>query len=78
MNLVPRRGRIVCWGESDTVRGVVAKAFCPVETYGFGADNDWIAGDLEFTREAHAFSRRAPGRRTRAHATAAWPGGTMC
>ena len=39
VNLVPRRGRIVCWGESDTVRGVVAKAFCPVETYGFAADN---------------------------------------
>ena len=39
VNLVPRRGRIVCWGESATVRGVVAKAFCPVETYGFGGDN---------------------------------------
>ena len=36
VNLVPRSGRIVCWGESATVRGVVAKAFCPVETYGFG------------------------------------------
>ncbi len=49
VNLVPRRGRIVCWGESATVRGVVAKAFCPVETYGFGGDNFWIAGDLEFS-----------------------------
>lgn len=48
VNLVPRRGRIVCWGESDTVRGVVSKAFCPVETYGFAADNHWIAGDLDY------------------------------
>jgi UDP-N-acetylmuramate: L-alanyl-gamma-D-glutamyl-meso-diaminopimelate ligase len=48
VNLVPRRGRIVCWGESPTVRGVVEKAFCAVETYGFGGDNLWIAGDLEF------------------------------
>ncbi len=35
VNLVPRHGRIVCYGESSTVRGVVGKAFCPVETYGF-------------------------------------------
>ncbi len=55
VNLVPRRGRIVCWGESATVRGVVEKAFCPVETYGFGADNVWIAGDLEFREGATHF-----------------------
>ena len=55
VNLVPRRGRIVCWGESPTVRGVVEKAFCPVETYGFGGDNVWIAGDLEFRDGATQF-----------------------
>lgn len=55
VNLVPRRGRIVCWGESDTVRGVVAKALCRVETYGFGAGNDWVAGDVEFRDEATHF-----------------------
>jgi len=48
VNLVPRSGRIVAWGESETVRGVVAKAFCPVETYGFTPGVDWLAGDLEF------------------------------
>src|ERR1700675_557445 len=47
VNLVPRSGRIVAWGESDTVRGVVQKAFCPVETYGFTPGVDWLAGDLE-------------------------------
>jgi len=55
VNLVPRHGRIVCWGESETVRGVVAKAFCPVETYGFSGDNLWIAGDLEFRDGATHF-----------------------
>jgi UDP-N-acetylmuramate: L-alanyl-gamma-D-glutamyl-meso-diaminopimelate ligase len=55
VNLVPRRGRIVCWGESDTVRGVVAKALCKVETYGFSAGNDWVAGDVEFRDEATHF-----------------------
>jgi len=49
VNLVPRAGRIVAWGESETVRGVVQKAFCPVETYGFTPGVDWLAGDLEIT-----------------------------
>src|ERR1700733_8095082 len=61
VNLIPRRGRIVCWGESATVRGVVAKAFCPVETYGFGGDNFWIAGDLEFTEGATHFRAARQG-----------------
>ncbi len=60
VNLVPRRGRIVCWGESDTVRGVAAKAFCPVETYGFDAGNDWVAGDLEY-RDGTTHFRVAAG-----------------
>lgn len=47
VNLVPRHGRIVAWGESPAVRGVVAKAFCPVETYGLEKGCDWFAGDLE-------------------------------
>jgi len=47
VNLVPRHGRIVAWGESEKVRGVVQKAFCPVETYGFTPGVDWLAGDLE-------------------------------
>ncbi len=47
VNLVPRSGRIVAWGESETVRGVLQKAFCPVETYGFAPGVDWLAGDLE-------------------------------
>lgn len=54
VNLVPRRGKIVAWGESETVRGVVQKAFCPVETYGFTPGVDWLAGDLELSEgETH-------------------------
>jgi UDP-N-acetylmuramate: L-alanyl-gamma-D-glutamyl-meso-diaminopimelate ligase len=33
----------------------VAKAFCPVERYGFDAGNDWVAGDLEFREGATHF-----------------------
>jgi UDP-N-acetylmuramate: L-alanyl-gamma-D-glutamyl-meso-diaminopimelate ligase len=47
VNLVPRSGRIVAWGESETVRAAVQKAFCPVQTYGFTPGVDWLAGDLE-------------------------------
>ncbi len=55
VNLVPRRGRIVAWGESPSVMGSVAGAFCPVETYGLGGETDWVAGDLEFTEGATHF-----------------------
>jgi UDP-N-acetylmuramate: L-alanyl-gamma-D-glutamyl-meso-diaminopimelate ligase len=47
VNLVPRRGRVVVWGDTEqsgpALRRVVEKAFCPVETYGFGPQNDWAA-----------------------------------
>jgi UDP-N-acetylmuramate: L-alanyl-gamma-D-glutamyl-meso-diaminopimelate ligase len=55
VNLVPRSGRIVAWGESETVRGVVQKAFCPVETYGFSSEMDWLAGDVQFSEDATHF-----------------------
>jgi UDP-N-acetylmuramate: L-alanyl-gamma-D-glutamyl-meso-diaminopimelate ligase len=46
VNLVPRRGRILIWGESPELRGVVANAFCPVETFGLTPECDWCAGDI--------------------------------
>jgi UDP-N-acetylmuramate: L-alanyl-gamma-D-glutamyl-meso-diaminopimelate ligase len=50
VNLVPRRGRVVLWGDAEesgpALRRAAEKAFCPVETYGFGAENDWVAGDF--------------------------------
>jgi len=51
VNLVPRRGRVVIWGDTKesgpALRKAAEKAFCPVETYGFSAANDWIASDVE-------------------------------
>jgi UDP-N-acetylmuramate: L-alanyl-gamma-D-glutamyl-meso-diaminopimelate ligase len=50
VNLVPRRGRVVIWGDVEesgpALRRAAAKAFCPVETYGFSATNDWVASEL--------------------------------
>jgi UDP-N-acetylmuramate: L-alanyl-gamma-D-glutamyl-meso-diaminopimelate ligase len=62
VNLVPRRGRIVAWDESETVRGVVRKAFCPVETFGFTSGADWLAGDLEYSEDATHFRVSRQGR----------------
>ena len=59
VNLVPRRGRVILWGDKDTsgpaIRRASEKAFCPVETYGFAPGNDWIASDLVVEGEAMRF-----------------------
>ena len=50
VNLVPGKGRVLVWGDTQDsgpeLRRAVEKAFCPVETYGFSAQNDWRASDL--------------------------------
>ena len=59
VNLVPRRGRVVIWGDAQesgpALRRAAEKAFCPVETYGFGTGNDWVASDLVTDREIIQF-----------------------
>jgi UDP-N-acetylmuramate: L-alanyl-gamma-D-glutamyl-meso-diaminopimelate ligase len=51
VNLVPRSGRVVIWGDAQesgpALREAAAKAFCPVETYGFADGNDWIASEAQ-------------------------------
>jgi UDP-N-acetylmuramate: L-alanyl-gamma-D-glutamyl-meso-diaminopimelate ligase len=51
VNLVPRKGRIVAWDSSENVDECVAKAFCPVERYGFRDDSKWRAVDVNFEPE---------------------------
>jgi UDP-N-acetylmuramate: L-alanyl-gamma-D-glutamyl-meso-diaminopimelate ligase len=50
VNLVPRRGKVVIWGDTQesgpALRKAAEKAFCRVETYGFTEGNDWIASDV--------------------------------
>jgi UDP-N-acetylmuramate: L-alanyl-gamma-D-glutamyl-meso-diaminopimelate ligase len=46
VNLVPRRGRIVAFDGSPNVTECVARAFCPVERYGFSESADWHLRNL--------------------------------
>jgi UDP-N-acetylmuramate: L-alanyl-gamma-D-glutamyl-meso-diaminopimelate ligase len=55
VNLVPRRGRILAWGESPELKEAVSKAFCTVETFGLTADCDWCAGDILWHDSATEF-----------------------
>jgi UDP-N-acetylmuramate: L-alanyl-gamma-D-glutamyl-meso-diaminopimelate ligase len=55
VNLVPRRGKILIWGESSDLKEVIAKAFCPVETFGLTSECDWCAGDIQWHDEATEF-----------------------
>ena len=58
VNLVPRRGRVIVWGDAtagEAPRAVVEKAFCPVIRYGFDAANDWIASEVKIVDEQMHF-----------------------
>lgn len=48
VNLVPRRGRILAWGEAPNLVACTQNAFCAVETYGLTPEMDWCAGDIEW------------------------------
>ena len=59
VNLVPRSGRAVIWGDTEdsgpALRRAADKAFCPVETYGFRPGNDWVAHNLSVEGEIMGF-----------------------
>jgi UDP-N-acetylmuramate: L-alanyl-gamma-D-glutamyl-meso-diaminopimelate ligase len=59
VNLVPRSGRLAVWGDIEqsgpALRAAASKAFCPVETYGFSAQNDWVASNFATEGEITRF-----------------------
>ncbi|MGA9181509.1 MAG: UDP-N-acetylmuramate:L-alanyl-gamma-D-glutamyl-meso-diaminopimelate ligase [Candidatus Acidiferrales bacterium] len=62
VNLVPRRGKILLWGECPELKEAAAKAFCPVETFGLTSECDWCAGDIQWHDEATEFRVALRGR----------------
>jgi UDP-N-acetylmuramate: L-alanyl-gamma-D-glutamyl-meso-diaminopimelate ligase len=55
VNLVPRRGRVIVWGESPEAKACTEKAFCSVETFGLSGGVDWCAGDIQWSEGATQF-----------------------
>jgi UDP-N-acetylmuramate: L-alanyl-gamma-D-glutamyl-meso-diaminopimelate ligase len=62
IGLVPRRGRVLIWGESAELKEVAAKAFCRVETFGLTSECDWQAGDILWHDAATEFRVARDGR----------------
>jgi len=60
VNLVPRRGRVVIWGDAEesgpALRRAAEKALCKVETFGFAVGNDWAANEVVPHRDGMKFS----------------------
>lgn len=48
INLVPKRGRVIAWDGHENVSECVAKAFCPVERYGFHNDSYWQVKGIRY------------------------------
>jgi len=55
LSVVPRRGRIVAGIDSPTVRELLPRAYCPVETFAIDAEADWRADELQHTRRGCTF-----------------------
>jgi UDP-N-acetylmuramate: L-alanyl-gamma-D-glutamyl-meso-diaminopimelate ligase len=61
VNLVPRRGRTVIWGDSaagEPLRKAAEKAFSPVITYGFEKANEWTADNVSVDGDGMNFQVR--------------------
>ena len=59
VNLVPRRGRAIIWGDTKesgpALRRAAQKALCQVETYGLSEENDWLASGVAIESESVRF-----------------------
>ena len=66
VNLVPRRGRVVIWGDTEesgpALRRAAEKAFCAVEAYGFRSGNDWVAKEFAVQGEFMRFRMEHQGK----------------
>ena len=58
VNLVPRRGRVITWGDPEAGEALLqasASAFCPVIRYGFNASNEWVATNVAIDGDGMKF-----------------------
>ena len=62
INLIPSKGRLIAGWDSDLVRELSARAFCPVESFGLGDGARWRADDVNVSSEITTFTVRFEGR----------------
>ncbi len=62
VNLVPRRGRLIAWDGSESVDECVARAFCPVERYGFEEKSFWRVEEVQYEAQRTRWRVRREGR----------------
>jgi UDP-N-acetylmuramate: L-alanyl-gamma-D-glutamyl-meso-diaminopimelate ligase len=62
INLIPGRGQLIAGWDSELVRELSPRAFCPVESFGIEQDARWRAEDVTFLTDTTTFSVRVEGR----------------
>jgi UDP-N-acetylmuramate: L-alanyl-gamma-D-glutamyl-meso-diaminopimelate ligase len=62
VNLIPSQGRLLAGWDSEVVRELAARAFCPVDSFGLEDDAAWRAADVEFSGDMTSFSVIHQGR----------------
>ena len=56
VNLVPQRGRIIAWDGAPEVDECIARAFCPVERYGFADESHWRVTGVRYDTDRTRWS----------------------
>jgi len=69
INLIPQNGRLIAGWDSEAVRELSRKAFCPVESFGTSDDARWRATNLDFSGEMTSFDVEAGGARFESYKT---------
>lgn len=62
INLIPGQGKLIAGWDSELVRGLAPKAFCPVESFGVEQEARWRAEEVTFSADATTFKVRLEGR----------------
>ncbi|MGZ4820884.1 MAG: UDP-N-acetylmuramate:L-alanyl-gamma-D-glutamyl-meso-diaminopimelate ligase [Terriglobales bacterium] len=62
VNLVPQCGRVLAWDGQPEVDECVARAFCPVERFGFGANSQWQITNVRYESGRTRWSVQRDGR----------------
>ncbi len=61
INLIPGRGRLIAGWDSELVRELAPRAFCPVESFAIESEARWRATDVQFSAENTTFVVRVEG-----------------